>query len=406
MPSFNYIALKDNKEIVKGKLDAPSLKEARALVQQMGLIPTKIFTDGDKDKNTQGSSKVRLKKLSMRELMDFTSTLKILVTTGVPIIEALIFLESNCTSKKTKAVAHELRRQIISGGTFSDTVAKYKHIFDQVYAGLTKAGEESGELDVTLDRMSVLLDKQDKLKAKVTGTLMYPAFVIVLAILVILVMLTFVFPEFKSMYEGMGAELPWITTACINTGIFLKSYWFTIPIGLGSLAYGLYFIFTWEPTRRKIDETMLKVPVAKDFITYSALSNFIAVMRVAYEAGVPIVDCLYLSNLTVHNYPLHDAVMAAAQKVQQGTHLSAALKSTEIMPPILLFMVSTGEESGKLGEMLKQTSDYIDIELERIIDTLTKMIEPIMLVVIGSIVLVLALALYLPLFQAYGHMGG
>lgn len=406
MPVYNYEALKNGTEVVQGKIEASSVKEARELVRKIDLVPTKIY-DQEKGKDKPKKTVVKknnLKKLKMREKIDFTNTLKILTQTGVPIIEALLFIETNSASKRVQTMSGELRKQIIGGSTLADTVSRYPHIFDQVFAGLIRAGEESGELDVTLGRMSELLDKQDRLKSKVIGTLTYPAFVVVLAIGVVLVMLMFVFPAFKDMYDNMGAELPWITQMCMNTGTFLKTYWVTIPIGFASAFYGIYYLFKWEKSKRAIDEFVLKIPIFHHFVKLSTLSNFISVMHVAYEAGVPIVDCLYLSNLTINNFILRDAIKKAAFRVQHGTQLSTALVSTNLMPKILLFMVSTGEQSGKLGEMLKQAGDYIDVELERVIDNLTKLIEPAMLVVIGAIVLVLALALYLPLFQSYANI--
>jgi type IV pilus assembly protein PilC len=412
MSVYSYIALKDGKEIVKGKIEAESIREARTIITKMNLLPTKIIDSNQKthdeissEQQADARKKIRLQKLGMRDKIDFTKTMQILTQTGVPIIEALVFIEGNAASKKVQMLAQELRIQIIAGSTFSDTVAKYPQIFDYIYSGLVRAGEDAGELDITLERICELLDKGDKLKSKIIGTLMYPAFVIVLAVFIILVMLIFVFPTFKEMYDGMGAKLPFITQACMDTGTFLKAYWYIIPIAFGAIYYGTVFLFQWPVSKRKIDDFALKLPLVKNFIKYASLSNFVSVMRVAYEAGVPIVDCLYLSNMTIDNLILKDAVMLAAQKVQQGTHLSVALKSTNVMPNIISFMVSTGEQSGKLGEMLHQASVFIDIELDRVVDALTKMVEPIMLLVIGGIVLVLALALYLPLFQSYANMG-
>ena len=230
---------------------------------------------------------------------------------------------------------------------------------------------------------------------------MYPMFVIVLAMLIVLVMLMFVFPVFKEMFENMGQELPWITATLMKCGLFLKEYWYLVPLIFIAFFGFFTFIFKWEPSRRKIDENVLKVPVFSDLIQYSNFSNFIAVMQVAYDAGVPIIECLYLSILTLTNYTLKEAIGIATGKVQQGQHLSTALRATGAMPKMILFMISTGEQSGRLGDMMGQATKFIDKKLDAIIDVLTKMIEPIMLIVIGSIVLVLALALYLPLFGSY-----
>ncbi|MCQ2958175.1 MAG: type II secretion system F family protein, partial [Candidatus Gastranaerophilales bacterium] len=287
----------------------------------------------------------------------------------------------------------------IAGSTFSSVIEKYPQIFDKLYTGLVKAGEESGELDVTLERIAGLLKKQDDLKSKVVGVMAYPCIILFFAAVIVIVMLTFVFPKFSEMYGSMGASLPWITQTCIDV------YWLIIPVILGSFYYGPVLLFQWEPFKREFDKFILSVPLVKEFVKLAEFSNFISVMLVAYEAGVPIVDCLFLASYTINNYGLKEAINISRIKVQQGQNLSASLKNSAVMPPIILFMVSTGEQSGKLGEMLSKASEYIDNQLDRIIDMLTKFIEPIMLVFIGGVVLVLALALYLPLFQSYSNIG-
>lgn len=405
MTIYNYIALKNNKDIVKGKVNAEDLREARESIRSLGFIPTKVYeekTKGEEDNEKKTEVKGgKIKKLGLQDRMDFTSTLQILAQSGIPIIESLMFIENDAAKLKVRLVAKELRRQIMAGATFADTIAKYPDQFGQIYIGLVKAGEDSGELEKTLQRLLELLGKEAAIRGKVIGTLMYPMFVIVLAVIIVLVMLMFVFPVFKEMFDGMGKDLPWITATLMSAGIFLKTYWFFVPIILGSIAGFFTFIMRWQPSKRKIDEFVLKVPLLCDLIQYSNFANFVAVMQVAYEAGVPIIECLYLANVTLTNYTLKTKIETATLKVQQGQHLSIALRSTRVMPKMILFMIATGEQSGRLGDMLLQATNFIDKKLDGIIDTMTKMIEPIMLIVIGSIVLTLALALYLPLFSSY-----
>ncbi len=405
MTIYNYIALKNNKDIVKGKVNAEDLREARESIRSLGFIPTKVYeekTKGEEDSEKKTEVKGgKIKKLGLQDRMDFTSTLQILAQSGIPIIESLMFIENDAAKLKVRLVAKELRRQIMAGATFADTIAKYPDQFGQIYIGLVKAGEDSGELEKTLQRLLELLGKEAAIRGKVIGTLMYPMFVIVLAVIIVLVMLMFVFPVFKEMFDGMGKDLPWITATLMSAGIFLKTYWFFVPIILGSIAGFFTFIMRWQPSKRKIDEFVLKVPLLCDLIQYSNFANFVAVMQVAYDAGVPIIECLYLANVTLTNYTLKTKIETATLKVQQGQHLSIALRSTRVMPKMILFMIATGEQSGRLGDMLLQATNFIDKKLDGIIDTMTKMIEPIMLIVIGSIVLTLALALYLPLFSSY-----
>ena len=405
MAIYNYVALKNNKDIVTGKVEAESLRDARDSVRKLGFLPTKVTEENlKKDDQKVDNSPGTMKSLGLQERIEFTSTLQILAQSGIPIIESLMYIENDTAKLKLRLVSKELRKQIMGGSTFADTVAKYPEIFGQVYIGLVKAGEDSGELEKTLERLMELMNKEANIRGKVIGTLMYPMFVIVLAVFIVLVMLMFVFPVFKDMFDNMGQELPWITATLMKCGIFLKTYWYFVPLIFISIFGGISFIFKWEPSRRKIDENVLKIPLLTDLVQYSNFANFIAVLQVAYDAGVPIIECLYLSILTLTNYTLKEQVAIATGKVQQGQHLSTALRATGVMPKMILFMISTGEQSGRLGDMMGQATKFIDKKLDTIIDTMTKMIEPIMLIVIGSIVLVLALALYLPLFGSYMNM--
>ena len=405
MAIYNYEALKNGREIVKGKVTAEDVREAKESVRKLGFMPTKIYEErAGKDAQADAASASKagqMKALSLADKIDFTSTMQILSASGIPMIESLLFIENDAAKLKIRLVAKELRTQIMAGSTFADTLAKYPEQFGQIYIGLCKAGEDSGELEKTLDRLLEILGKQQAIRGKVIGTLMYPCFVIALAVVIVLVMLMFVFPVFKDMFDSMGKSLPWITQTLMDAGIMLKRFWYLVPLLLASIVYSIAYLFKWEPSRRKIDKISLEIPLLKELVQYSNFANFIAVMQVAYEAGVPIVECLYLAVLTLTNFTLKDSIDKATLLVQQGQHLSVALRQTECVPKMILFMIATGEQSGRLGDMLMQATKFIDKKLDDIVDTMTKMIEPLMLIVIGSIVLTLALALYLPLFGSY-----
>ena len=407
MAIYNYTAYKNGtSDIVKGKVEATSMRDARTEIRSLGLTPTSIIEENATQNKQKGGKKAlaKMPKMGLGEQIDFTSTLQILASAGIPIIESLLFIENDAAKLKMRQVAAELRKQIMNGGTFAGTIAKYPEQFGHVYIGLVKTGEDAGELEKTLDRLLDLLNKQANIRSKVIGALMYPAFVILLAIFIVIVMLVFVFPVFKDMFDSMGMQLPMITRVLMDMGIFLKKNWYLIPIGFAGIGAFINFIFKWKPSKWKIDEISLKIPILSDLIQFSNFANFIAVMQVAYDAGVPILECLYLSNMTLTNHTLETRVIEATEKVQQGQHLSAALRATKTMPKMILFMIATGEQSGRLGDMLGQAVSYIDKQLDAIIDVMTKMIEPIMLIVIGAIVLTLASALYLPLFASYMGM--
>ncbi len=224
MTIYNYTALKDGtNEVVKGKVEADDLREARASVRALGFTPTNIVEEqavGKKDDKKKPTG--RMPKLGLSDQIDFTSTLQILAAAGIPIIESLLFIENDAAKLKIRQVATELRRQIMNGGTFAGTIAKYPEQFGQVYIGLVRAGEDSGELEKTLDRLLELLNKQASIRSKVIGTLMYPVFVILLAVFIVIVMLVFVFPVFKEMFDSMGMQLPWITRVLMEMGLWMK----------------------------------------------------------------------------------------------------------------------------------------------------------------------------------------
>ena len=399
MARFEYLAKKWNGEEVKGTLDAKSNVEARVKVKNMGY---KLVSLRELTANAGAPKGGSLQSLSLKEKIDFTQTFLTLNKAGLPIIESLIFIEKDAASRQVRLLAQEIKKQIISGYTLSDTISKYPNLFGHVYIGLAKAGEDSGEIDKTFERLIELLKKQGDIKGKVVSALTYPAFVVLLAIAVVLVMLMFVFPAFKDMFDQQGKELPAITQFCIDAGEFLKDKWMCIPLGAIAIVGTFMYLLRWEPSRRKMDELLLKVPLISDLVKAAAFSNFLTVLQIAYDAGIPIIECLYLSKTTLSNYVMNEAIKISIKKMQAGAHLSESLKAANLFPKMILFMVSTGEQSGRLGELMEQSVKQIDQDLDNIIDTLGKLIEPIMLIFIGVIVCFLALSLYLPLFQSYG----
>lgn len=407
MAIYEYQAINNTGQKIKGKIDADNPRDAREKIKQLGYTPVKVESeDQNKSKLPSflgGPTEHKLHSLSLKEKIDFTKTFQTLNRAGLPIIESLIFMEKDASTRQMRQLAKEIRLQVISGLTYSDTIAKYPDIFGQVYIGLTKAGEDTGEMEKTLDRIIGLLTKQGNIRGKVISTLTYPCMVIILAICVVLVMLMFVFPAFKDMFDQTGKQLPGITQFCMDAGDFLKDKWFFIPLTIIAIIFLIRFLLKNEYTRKRIDEFVLTVPLLSDLIKTAAFSNFLTVLQVGYEAGIPIIDSLYLANLTFENSVMNNAIKVTIKKMQQGAHLSLAMKASKLFPKMILFMISTGEQSGQLGELMGQCVHYIDQQLDAIIDTLTKMLEPLLMIVIGTIVCFLALSLYLPLFQSYAQ---
>jgi len=390
MGFYKYSGAK-GKEKGNGIVEAKNQREAITKVRSMGYKNIKLQV-------SKSGPDGKLRPLSLNEKIDFTQTFQILNQAGVPIIEALVFIGNDAASPRTRSMAHAIRQDILEGGTFSNSVAKYPQIFDKIFTGLVKAGEDSGELDKTLGRLAELLKKQSAIKGKVVGAMLYPVFVIVLALVIVIIMVVFVFPKFAETFAQTGRALPPITQACISLGTSIIKYWWAYIAGSVGFVWFCIKSFEWPRTRAFIDRWSLKVPVFNNLVLKSNFSNFLTVLLVAYNAGIPIVDCIYLSNMTLTNGVLRDALAKANQKVQQGAQLSLALKASSVVPKMVVFMISTGEQSGRLSDLLENAVYFIDQELDKAVDVVTKMMEPLLIVVIGFIVLFMALAFYLPLF--------
>lgn len=396
MAFYSYIAYTKNKRKVTGTVEANSKLEAKEKVRSLGYKPIQVAIS----KNAAKDNKMR--PLSLKEKIEFTQTFKTLNQAGVPIVESLMFLGNDGSTANIRAMCKTLRQEILQGSTFAGAVAKHPNVFDKVYIGLCKAGEDSGEMDKTLGRLAELLLKQSQIKSKVTSAMMYPVFVITLALLIVTVMIVFVFPKFKDMFEQTGRSLPPITQACIDLGDFMRAYWYICIIGVIVFCFLVYKAFTVEKSKKIIDKYLLMIPVIKDLILKSNFSNFLTILLVAYEAGIPILNCLHLSVMALTNHVLKTGMAKTASAVQEGVNLSSALKSTGLVPKMIVFMISTGEQSGRLGDLLENVVDFIDKELDKIVGIMTQMMEPLMLVIIGGIVLFMALAFYLPLFNLSG----
>lgn len=407
MPSYEFSGLNKQQKMQRGVVNAESIQDAKAKVKKLGLVHISVREDRATAKAEKEASQVKIDtgiNLPLKQKLDFILTLRTLVKTGVPIIEALIFMENNADNKKTRALSNNLRQLVLKGATFAEAANKFTACFDNISRGLIRAGEESGELDMTLDRLVELMKKQAALKKKVIGVMTYPAIVVTLAFLVVLVMLIVVFPSFKDLYANLGAELPVPTKICMGAGEFMKKNWHITLIGIIAFVSAFISLFRWEVSKRIIDKYVLEIPVLSKFVQFVELSNFISVLLVVYEAGIPLVDCFYMGNLTIKNFTMNEAVNKATKLIQQGTQVSSAMKTTKVFPNMVLFMISTGEQSGNLEEMLRQIGEYIDNTLAEVIDLLTSLMEPLLMVVIGGLVLFLALALYLPMFQTYAHI--
>lgn len=412
MASFHYEALKmADRSKVNGVINAPSEKEAREMLREQNLIPTKLAVISQ-DIARQGKRTNALQDLlqtimgiSSKDRIAFTRNIGMMIRAGIPVTEALMYFENYATNRKFKRVVARVRQDIMSGYSLSQALAVHKKIFDDVYVNVTKAGERSGELDQTMARLTHLLIRAEQLKMKIISAAVYPILVLVILAMVLVLMFVLVLPTFADIYTQMGVPLPMITQVLLGISAAFRDYWFvTFPV-LAFSGFGLYKFFTSAGGKSVLDGVLIQVPVLGDLIKHTQSSHFVSTLFVSFGAGLPITDALYLATQTLGHTQIKASFKQVNVQIQTGQRLAVALAKTGYVPDIVMLMISTGEESGDLEKMLEASYDYLEEEINHRVGILTSMMEPVMLVLVGVVVGFVALAIYLPLFSIYDHIG-
>jgi len=411
MASFQYEALKiSDRSRINGTINAASEKEARELLREQNLIPTKIIiinseaVQAGKKGNPLTNFLQQVMGVSSKDKIAFTRNIGMMIRAGIPVTEALLYYENYATNPKFRKIVSRVRQDIISGYSFSQALAKHKHLFDDVYVNVTKAGERSGELDQTMGRLTHLLTKAEQLKMKIISAAAYPVIVVFILALVLLIMFVLVLPTFADIYKQMGVKLPFITQIMMAISNALRNYWFVSFPALGFSLFGLFKFFTSSTGKVLVDAFVMKVPVLGDLIKHTQSSHFVSTLYVSFGAGLPITDALFLATETLTHTQIRSAFKRVNVQIQTGQRLAVALASTGYVPDIVMLMISTGEESGDLEKMLEASYDYLEEEINHRVGILTSLMEPVMLLVIGAVVGFVALSIYLPLFSIYDNI--
>jgi type IV pilus assembly protein PilC len=418
MSTYQYTAVKiTDKSQVQGTIHAESERHARELLREQELYPTLIKRIKAADptidkKRLKGKAHPlqdwlveKVSNIGLQEKITFTQNLEMMVKAGIPITEALLYMESYMDNPKFKRMVNSIRMDILSGYSFSRALAKHKDVFNEVYVSIIQAGESSGELEVLLKRLSDILLGEARLRKKIISALTYPAIVVCIVFVVLLIMFMFVIPTFTDMYSKMGIQLPLITQIMVWISSFLRNYWYIALPLFGGMLYGLYRYSRTPSGKEFVDRSLLKIPVVSTLVNYVCCSHFISTLNVSFAAGLPITDCIYMACQTVTHTTLRRAFDTVNLKIQSGQHLATALADTEVLPTMTIIMISTGEKSGSLDEMLDHSLDYLEMEINQRVDILMSMMEPVLLVILGIIVGCMALSIYLPLFNMYEHIG-
>jgi type IV pilus assembly protein PilC len=398
MPVYKYVGRDVLDRRRKGIVEADSIDMARELLFDRGIVVIEKIKE-EKPLFRWKLENLLLGKVSLKELIVFTRQLYAMVHAGIPLVQALRIIREQVPNKAFKRIIDDVASFVEEGGKFSTALSKYKSVFGELYISMVRAAEEAGTLEDTLKRLSEYLEKVERLRNRVKSALFYPTFVLAAASLIIAGILIFVIPTFQQLYSDLGGELPALTQAVIKLSNWLRN-------NIGRLiVIAIFFVISILQARKikkikyLIDYLLLRVPIIGGLILKSSIANFARTLSSTISSGVNILDAIQISGETANNEVIRRAVQEIRRRVEKGTSLSTAMSSYPIFPPLVVNMVAIGEQTGNLDEMLSKVADFYEEEVDRTVDSLTSLIEPILVVFIGLVIGTIIMAMYLPIFK-------
>ncbi|MEK6759690.1 MAG: type II secretion system F family protein [Deltaproteobacteria bacterium] len=405
MPTFVYTGKSSTGEAVKGELQAASLAQATAQLRRQQILPATIT-----EKKGFSLSSINIPgfgaKVTTKDLVIFSRQFATMIDAGLPLVQCLEILASQQENPEFKKILIDVKAGVEGGSTFADALRKHPKAFDSLYVNLIAAGEIGGILDTILNRLSGFLEKAEKLKGKVKSAMTYPVVVILIATLIVTGLLIWVVPIFDDMFKGFGQALPAPTQLVVNMSNALKSSWYLIIGAIVATVVATSRIYATPKGRRALDSLMLKSPVIGDLLRKTAVARFTRTLGTMLSSGVPILEALEIVAKTAGNTVIEEAIMKARTSLSQGKTLAEPLIETKVFPGMVTQMISVGESTGALDNMLTKIADFYEDEVDAAVDALTSMIEPLLMAFLGIVVGGLVIALYLPIFQIAGAAGG
>lgn len=404
MPVYKYSAQTLTGKAVNGEIEAIDPNDAKAKIRNLRLVPLKLSVVADR---TSIAKKVReptfLEKLTMpkvksKELQIFTRQFSTLINAGIPVVEALGVLTSGSTTPVLRDMLLKSKAAIEGGKSLGDALAVHRTTFDNFYCNMVRAGEASGALDVILGRMSIYLEKTEKMKNQVRSAMMYPAMILLVAALVITLILIFIIPKFQEMYRSSNSELPALTQMVVNLSTWLRGNWWLALAGAIMTPLLIKNYYETDEGKKTIDEVLMKIPLFGDVFTKSGVARFSRTMSTLLSSGVPLLDAIEVGAKTVGNAVLEKELLKCRESVSVGKGFSGPINKIAWIPKMVVQMIEIGEQTGALDAMLGKIADFYEDEVDNAIKGLMTLIEPILLVFIGGIIAVLVLAMYLPIF--------
>jgi type II secretory pathway component PulF len=401
MPQYKYIykAINQLGEEVSGKLEAESVENANFILASRELIPLRIREQSTYEnshwlKALSGTSKVKPSDLVM-----FTKQFHSMLVAGIPILRILSILEEQTENKGLKQAVAKIIKDINQGSSFSDALQKFPKIFDGLYCDIIRAGEISGNVPVVLERLIYIIEHEAKIKSDIKSALRYPMIVLVALAGAFIVLLTFVIPQFASVFTTAGLVLPLPTKIAMLLYAFLSKFWYLILAAILAIFFGLRYYFKTSNGKFVRDSFLLEMPIVGPLFKKAALSRFASIFAILQTSGVPIMQSLTILSATMGNEALTRTFDHIRERIKEGAGISNPMKSAKYFTPMIIDMVAIGEESGKIDEMMRAVASHYDSEVEYAIKGLSDAISPILIVGLAAIVGFFALAIFMPMWD-------
>jgi len=398
MPVYDYKGKTLGGKAINGELKAKNRSELERYLRANRILVTSVSKKPSQINIKFGSG---IRKI---DISRFTRQFATMISAGLPMVQCLEILASQTESPEFRKVITEVKESVQSGSTLSEALGRHKKAFDELYVNMVEAGEVGGALDTILIRLASYREKSDRLVRKVKGALVYPAVVMVVAFGVTFAMLRFIVPVFAKMFAGLGAELPAPTQIVLNISKFLQSNTVLMIIGAIGLVI-CYRLYVRRPAGRLVvDKLKLRLPLLGDLIRKSSISRFTRTLSTLLSSGVSILDALNITARTSGNMVLQNAIRRAMLSIAEGETITAPLKDSGVFPPMVTQMISVGEKTGGLDEMLSKIADFYDEEVDAAVAALTSIIEPVIIVFMGIMIGGILIAMYLPMFDIIGKI--
>jgi len=398
MGAFEYVAMDQAGKQAKGLLEGDTPKHVRQLLRDRNLLPVSVTEVAQKEARRQGSFSIR-KGISSAELALVTRQLASLAQSGMPLEESLLAVSQQNDSPRTKSILLGVRAKVMEGYTLADGLGDFPQAFPELYRATVAAGEQSGHLDIVLDRLADYTESRQELRQNITNAMVYPAALIVMAIGIISFMLATVVPKIVGVFQSTQAELPGLTRGLIATSDFLVDHWLALIIGIAAAGYGLWRVLQQEGPRRSYHRFLLHMPITGRLARGINTARFTRTLSILAGSGVPILEALKISAEVIENLPMRDAVIEATIRVREGASISKSLAVSKLFPPMMIHLISSGEAGGKLEEMLDRAAAGQEREVNGLIATLLGILQPLVIVLMGGVVLIIVLAILLPIFE-------